>query len=248
MEQSASSSTLNVELLKCKLCQQLPRDVVEVSCCSSLFCWECLMSLPTQKCTVCGADTDIEACQTSKLVQRIIDSISFTCSGCQQSFKTSIELDCHSSQCPVSICVCKYASFGCDAQIQLKDYEAHLKGETNKHLDLLASHIQKQAPQQQPLQQQQQQQQQHCCFRIESLWCCVQKRPFLFSILLALFLFFFVKLGCFFQCIVGIAFFFAFKLWNAHKRERFACGKYRKYEQPQPQHSQKKADKSKNQN
>jgi len=241
------SSFVDADLLKCQICHQLPRDVVELSCCSSLFCWECLMKAPTGKCSVCGSAAEIEACQTSKLVQRIIDSIAFKCGSCQQCFKTSELLVNHKANCPVSVCACKYAQFGCDTQIQRKDYEAHLNEETAKHLDLLASHIlrlQQQVNQSQQIQQQQQQQQQRdCCPKLAWIKGVAQKHPVLFTLLIAVLLLVFTKMGCFVQFIVMMVLcLIGRKLWRKMKCDKRA--KSRKncdFQQQQQHHHQHQA-------
>jgi len=134
-------STVNTQLLKCHLCQRLPKDVVELSCCSSLCCWECLMKKSVDTgCTVCGSSCDIESCQPSKLIQKLIDSIRCECEWCKREFASSEDLLIHQKDCQYApLLPCRYAHLGCTESLTKKQYDFHMHDEVAKHLELVES-------------------------------------------------------------------------------------------------------------
>jgi len=146
---------VDLGILKCHLCQNFPRDPVEMSCCSALCCWECLMNKPFEKCSSCGSNScDIESSRPSKIVQKLIDSMMFTCEVCKEVFGSRDLLAAHlkpvdnnvnnenqigeESVCPLSLRPCKYSKFGCNEMLGHAQMEVHLKEGLQRHLDMLA--------------------------------------------------------------------------------------------------------------
>jgi len=130
----------NIDLLKCHICHLLPKDAVEMSCCGSLSCWECLMKRPIDTvCVACGSSsTDIESCQPSKIIQKLIDSMTYVCPSCKHVFTSENELNTHTPECPLLSVKCKFAHLGCNELLTKKQYEYHMRDSIEKHLELVA--------------------------------------------------------------------------------------------------------------
>jgi len=100
------------------------------------------MKKPIDKCSVCGSSCDIESCQPSKLIQKLIHSVRRECGGCGAEFVSDESLNQHiKSDCPLSFVPCKFAPFGCDESITRKQYDNHMHSSMEKHLALLADSI-----------------------------------------------------------------------------------------------------------
>jgi len=85
--------------LVCVICRQLPKTVLETSCCTALYCKLCavnLLSVGDVNCTVCGKD--VKKFQLNVPLQRIID---------QQETK------------------CRFEALGCNKRVEFKDLEMH---------------------------------------------------------------------------------------------------------------------------
>jgi len=100
------------------------------------------MKKPIDKCSVCGSSCEIESCQPSKLIQKLINSVRRECGGCGAEFVSDESLNQHiKTDCPLSFIPCKFAPFGCDESITRKQYDSHMQSSMEKHLALLADCI-----------------------------------------------------------------------------------------------------------
>jgi len=146
---------VDANILKCHLCNNYPRDAVELSCCSGLCCWECLMKKPFDHCSLCGSSScDIESSRPSKIIQKLIDSMSYTCDICKEVFGSKELLLSHmrSSEnyednkaerpnillCPLALRPCKFHKHGCNEMLGHFQMEAHLRDDLHIHLNMLA--------------------------------------------------------------------------------------------------------------
>jgi len=85
--------------LVCVICRQLPKTVLEASCCTALYCKSCVVNLLSAgdvNCTICGKY--VRKFQLNVPLQRIID---------QQEAK------------------CRFEALGCTVRVEFKDLETH---------------------------------------------------------------------------------------------------------------------------
>jgi len=99
---SSAVSGLN---LKCCVCHQVPVDVVDSSCCSSLFCWEC--GTAVDKCPNCASPIKWEGLHANPALQKIIDNMQLQCrfEGCEVKVVSALRKE-HESLCEYRPCTC----------------------------------------------------------------------------------------------------------------------------------------------
>jgi len=113
------------EQFSCIVCGALPVDVVEASCCSSLFCWECAINTKNL-CPSCKVIFDREACKINLPLRRAIENVPRKCKyeNCTKMLKGSEEIRQHSLICPEKPVVCPNSDL-CGILVS-KDLDNHL--------------------------------------------------------------------------------------------------------------------------
>lgn len=91
--------------ISCAACGQLPLEVVESACCSSIFCWECVLKIG--KCPACNSILSGETCIPNVPLRKLINSMEKKCKyeDCHEVLKGHL-LSVHEASCPYKPVVC----------------------------------------------------------------------------------------------------------------------------------------------
>jgi len=91
--------------LKCCVCGEIPVDVVDSTCCASLFCWECGTSV--DHCPKCNAQIIWEGLKANPALQKIIDNMEVKCrfEDCNIKILSSLRKE-HESSCDYKPITC----------------------------------------------------------------------------------------------------------------------------------------------
>jgi len=92
----------------CGFCQQLPAGLVESSCCNSLFCWECVASIPVDsKCPNCKESISAGDCKSNIPLKRIVDGMKSKCRlGCSETLSPESRKEHEMFCCPCRLVEC----------------------------------------------------------------------------------------------------------------------------------------------
>jgi len=112
--------------LKCCVCGEIPVDVVDSTCCASLFCWECGTSV--DHCPHCNAQIIWEGLKANPALQKIIDTMEVKCrfEDCNIKTLSSLRKE-HESTCDYRPSTCPNSEL-CGI-ILFKDLTKHLEEE-----------------------------------------------------------------------------------------------------------------------
>ena len=105
----------NVNIIKCKICNEYLKEIEECENCNSLFCKNCVNEKKNLKniCPICSSSPFNT--NSNELISQLIFSnkIKIFCKYCNNVFKDTKEYEKHISECPVEHFYCKECPFNC---------------------------------------------------------------------------------------------------------------------------------------
>ncbi len=105
----------NVNIIKCKICNEYLNEIEECENCNSLFCRNCVNEKKNIKniCPICLSSPF--KTNSNELISQLIFSnkIKIFCKYCKKVFKDTKEYEKHISECPVEHFYCKECPFNC---------------------------------------------------------------------------------------------------------------------------------------
>ena len=105
----------NVNIIKCKICNEYLNEIEECENCNSLFCRNCVNEKKNIKniCPICLSSPF--KTNSNELISQLIFSnkIKIFCKYCKNVFKDTKEYEKHISECPVEHFYCKECPFNC---------------------------------------------------------------------------------------------------------------------------------------
>ena len=136
------------EDLLCVSCRLVARDPYrnKCKCEAQLYCQMCIRELQDRS-PVCSTCSHTLECFADSLSARHIRAIKVECdnreAGCGWSGQLGELLDSHLLSCPQQVVECPYSDLGCSVKVQRREAEEHSQKNTEHHLQLAATRIQR---------------------------------------------------------------------------------------------------------
>ena len=125
-----------MNMLKCKICKALCRDVYKTKCCDKAVCKSCIDKSCSRQCPLCGEHCTITK---AKEIDRVIQVLEVHCEyqGCKWTGKVE-KIDDHLKWCLYVPIPCKYHIVGCTDKTTRKLQADHNAKNMKQHDELVS--------------------------------------------------------------------------------------------------------------